>query len=414
MIDSKRMPLNRPNAPPYTETYVDEGRLDDIPPTPTSPTLPQHQQHYDRPDDNFSMDHYGQTLAPSMQPHRPPMPLHPLIKFPAPDSTSPRVRPAKQSSKPTWHRVKLTRDEVDPHYESSEKRRTEKDADPDIAYMLEDLSQKKINNIHKHLWWVGRQGNIRPLHHQKAMFREIVITERCHLHMVWFENVIFLKPLPEYLLDRAWFENKICPKSELYELACGFLYSYSRLIVHRSDHHIAIEEGLLPDYMDWVRWCRFSKEIREGVDFCMVNKRYRYGELRLKRLNHVYRFCKFQVRGFYSLDRGYNSFFRRNFGWMVGLFAFLTIILTGMQVVLATGQGQAAGHGLFEEVSYVFGVVSIIIPVVGTGTALALFFVLFWWNFVKTLLHRKKIQNKRREKEDKLVKTYPPRGDNAC
>jgi hypothetical protein len=256
--------------------------------------------------------------------------------------------------------------------------------------------------VHVHLWWVGRQGNIRPLHHQKAMFREIVVTERAYLHMVWFENNIFLKPLPEYLLDRAWFEKKICPDPELYKLACGFLYSYSRLIVHRSDHRIAIEEGLLPEYMGWVQWCRFSKEIREGVDFSMINKRYRYGELRLKRLNHVYRFCRGQVRGFYSLDRGYNSFFTRNFGWMVGLFAFLTIILTGMQVVLATGQGQAAGNGLFEEVSYVFGVVSIIIPVVGTGTALALFFVLFWWHFVKTLMYRKSVQNKRRQKEGDL------------
>lgn len=353
MTYSKRMPLDRTNTPPFSKSYVNEGQLDVDDQPPTSPALSQ-------------------------------------------------ARPAKQSSKPTWHRVKLTRDEVDPHYYERSEKKHAGGKDPDITYMLEDLCQKRVNNIHKHLWWVGRQGNIRPLNHQKAMFREIIITERCYLHMVWFENVIFLKPLPEYLLDLEWFQTKICADPELYKLACGFLYSYSRLIVHRSDHRIAMEQGLLPEYMDWVRWCQFSKEIREGMDLYKINKRYRYGELRLKRLNHVYRFCKFQVRGFYSLDRGYNSFFRRNFGWMVGLFAFLTIILTGMQVVLATGQGLAAGHGLFEEVSYVFGVVSIIIPVVGTGTALALFFILFWWNFIKTLLHRGKIQNKRREKEKEL------------
>jgi hypothetical protein len=55
-------------VPPYTDTYVDEGRLDDVPPTPTSPALPQHQQH-DRQTDNLSADLYGgRTPVASMSP----------------------------------------------------------------------------------------------------------------------------------------------------------------------------------------------------------------------------------------------------------------------------------------------------------------------------------------------------------
>lgn len=46
------------------------------------------------------------------------------------------------------------------------------------------LQHDDLVAMHKWLWYAGRKGNISPLHHQKVIRREIILTERAQLHLV--------------------------------------------------------------------------------------------------------------------------------------------------------------------------------------------------------------------------------------
>lgn len=250
-------------------------------------------------------------------------------------------------------------------------------------YLKKDLLVEKLNELHPHLWWAGRFGNIRPLHKQKMMHRNIIITENPDLHMVWYDSTIYIKPMPKYLLDKEFFREYIFGDPELRRSADGFLLSYSKLICHESDFNVATETGLLSG-TDWPTWCRFASGFR-NIEPHDANKRYHYGEIRLRRLNQICIFLKWRW-SYYSVYTQYDHFFGQNFGWMILLFAYLTIILAAMQVVLAT---PSFTHS-FESVSYWFGVFSILVVVGGASIILALFTILLTYNLVITLRDKHK------------------------
>jgi hypothetical protein len=58
------------------------------------------------------------------------------------------------------------------------------------ALLLASLHEDDLDTMHKWLWYAGRKGNISPLHHQKVIRREIILTERARLHLVWFGRTI--------------------------------------------------------------------------------------------------------------------------------------------------------------------------------------------------------------------------------
>lgn len=262
----------------------------------------------------------------------------------------------------------------------------------DIAgYLGKELAVDKVNCIHRHLWWAGRRGNIRPLHRQIMMHRNIRITECPTLHLVWYDSTIYIKPMPEYLLDWDFFNEHICPNDELFQLACGFLTTYAKLIRHKSDLTVAIETGLLPKRISWDAWCSFVPSIQK-IPIEHINIRYIYGELRLRRLNQIYNFCKGRL-AYHSPYTQYSHYFTQNFAWLLLLFAYLTIVLTGMQVVLATPNVPS----LFKNACYWFGVGSIIIVLVGAFMLVTLFLSLFTYNLIITLFYQPKRVGERLE-----------------
>ena len=109
---------------------------------------------------------------------------------------------------------------------------------------------------------------------------------------------------------------------------------------------------------------------------CVVNRinhRYLYGELRLPRLNWIYRLYgrrqdRSLVRGYVYNYRTYSSFFVRNFGWIFVIFIYATIVLAAVQFGLATKRLQQSRR--FQNASYRF----------------AIFLVSFLYNLVATLL----------------------------
>jgi len=204
-----------------------------------------------------------------------------------------------------------------------------------------------LNKIHPYLWLAGLPKPTRPLHRQKLMNRTICLTEAPDEHMVWHESRIFIKPIPEYLLDYNYWEKELCTDEDLHKCACGILLSYCWLIERKSDFRIAKETGILPEEIDWATWITFMNEFLSQINpytLHQVNKRYQYGELRLSRLDSICRFTPsvFSVRnlvfGFMSRSTWYSAFFERNFTWLLAVLVYVTVLLSAMQVGLATGK----------------------------------------------------------------------------
>ena len=238
-------------------------------------------------------------------------------------------------------------------------------------YLDWELTIPRLNEIHGYLWLAGRPTSARPLHRQAMLGRDLVITEQVDLHMVWQEARIFIKPMPDFLLDYEFWEDNICRDSNLYGCACGFLLSYVWLVCSKSDLRRAQDAGLLGHEINWENWVSFTRSLLRAIDIetlQQVNRRYHYGELRLARLNWIYRLTS-NHRSHVTLIRGYmygytkySEIVQRNFAWVLVAFVYITIVLTAMQVGLTTDRlGQS---DTFQNVSYGFTVFSIVAPLI--------------------------------------------------
>lgn len=238
----------------------------------------------------------------------------------------------------------------------------------------------------QHLWFAGAKHAARQLHFQVAVGRQIVVVDRMDLHLVWDnDGRIFLKPIPRFLLDpEFWQTNLQCPygcmcldppaifcKANLRKVALGFLYTYACLISSETDFFLANEKRLLPrkpqdTIIDWEEWKIVAREILNGHDPENVHPRFLRAELRLSRINTINRFTC--LPPFQSYLRGWNnyrSFYRDNLAWMAAAAVFVALVLSAMQVGLATERLQLDAK--FQDASYGFTVFSIMGPIVAFG-----------------------------------------------
>jgi hypothetical protein len=188
------------------------------------------------------------------------------------------------------------------------------------AFLNAELNVNRLNEVHSFLWLVGLPGTPRALHYQVMKKREIIVTEQLDLHLVWSASTsafIFIKPLPRFLFNSAFWRTQICPRPHLYETALGFLLSYVALVEREVDYNLAILNGLIPREVTWIGWltlvnevlcataqakqCLKEATITSSVELlegpACVNKRFLYGELRLGRLNWIYRLTRGDLRG---------------------------------------------------------------------------------------------------------------------
>ncbi|OTB05502.1 hypothetical protein M426DRAFT_319768 [Hypoxylon sp. CI-4A] len=235
-------------------------------------------------------------------------------------------------------------------------------------FLRRELSTPVLDEIFDKLWLVGKQSssNIDALHRQIIKGREIVPAEDPRLHLVWQERRIFVKPIPCCLLNHDFWIYFLSPNSattthvsNLYaterhsyqEVALGFLRSYAFLIQHRTDLLLAKKHDLIPEDVDWIQWSQFIAGFRSLADG-EVAKRYRYGQLRLTRLNWAT--CVLRPR-----SNGSSWFYEEPY-WsttpyvrgavvpLAFLFAGLSIILGSMQVMLAVPSEVLGSRGLSE------------------------------------------------------------------
>ena len=237
------------------------------------------------------------------------------------------------------------------------------------TYLEGDLDVDGLTKIHKHLWFAGLPQCARPLHHQLMIDRKITITERADLHLLWHDDCLYLKPLPDYLLSYGIWEAALVKDRILSENAKGFLLSYLWLIRQKSDFLIAQGENLISKDLTWEHWTTFVTAVFSNVvsdSFDGISPRYLYGELRLGRVNLIYRLChntrspKTLIRGHFYGYHTYSSFIGQNFAWVLTVIVYITIVLTAMQVGLATSELQSS-H-MFNRASYGFTVLSIMAP----------------------------------------------------
>jgi hypothetical protein len=258
-------------------------------------------------------------------------------------------------------------------------------------FLAFELKTPRLNAIHKHLWLAGLPNAARPLHRQRLLGRRISITEDPDEHLVWFEDNIYLKPLSDHLLDHDHWTAHLCSDEDLYRSACGMLMSYAWLIRYKSDLSLAKESGLVSEHLTWANWVKILETFFDNINASklhQVNKRYRYGELRLSRLNAIYRYLPPElsfrniVRGYRTGSTSHRALFERNFKWLLVMFAVLSVFLSALQVSLAIPKLQDK-HS-FQNVAFGVAVISLITILAGVILVFTIWAMLFWYHLVST------------------------------
>ena len=241
-----------------------------------------------------------------------------------------------------------------------------------------DFSMTDLNDIHHHLWFVGSPGNLNTLHHQQVLLRNIVPSELPRLHLVWFDRTIYIKPLPDRLLDFSSYPDK---GTDPDGLVVGFLRSYCRLIQFPVDLAIAKKSNLISEDVTWEQWATYRRKILIETENSHFNKRYEYGELRLTRLDIIYRLTR---RGltYFTVHRNYMSYFAQYISLFATVFAFVAIILTAMQVLVAIPDIPEK----LKITSYRFSVAVLVGVCVCFGYISLVFLFMFLYNFFLALV----------------------------
>lgn len=239
------------------------------------------------------------------------------------------------------------------------------------TYLASNLNVDALIKIHKHLWIAGLPQGPRALHAQISADRRIRIAEKADVYLLWHGQKVFLKPLPDYLICHAVWEAYLCLDQALYTDATGFLASYLWLVQNPRHLQVAHKHGLIAQKIDWAAWSAFSQGVASEINlytFENLNPRYIYGELRLDRINSIYRFCSRTtsfttfLRGYQYAYHDYSTFVDRNFAWFLTFIVYVGLVLTAMQVALGTEQLQ--NNAAFNRASYGFTVFAILEPLI--------------------------------------------------
>ncbi|KAI3572904.1 hypothetical protein IWW34DRAFT_810936 [Fusarium oxysporum f. sp. albedinis] len=266
-----------------------------------------------------------------------------------------------------------------------------------------ELDLHRLNNIADWLWIAGRLNPPRPLHHQLLLSREIFITEKMDEHLVWTTGRVFVKPIPRFLLEPRFWTGYLsceqgcdcsvgeahsrgsiqeCERRKLWKCALGFLFSYAALIRHESDFLLAKEKNLLPEEVTWLGWISFVEQLNTEHIYPDIDPRFYHGELRLSRLNKIYHLSRAPLRGYGVRWNQYATFFQDNFAWLAGTTVYIALVLTAMQVGLATDSLKE--NDAFQSASYGFTVFSILGPLICAGIIFLTFSFIFIFSWRMT------------------------------
>ncbi|PHH87914.1 hypothetical protein CDD83_8243 [Cordyceps sp. RAO-2017] len=274
--------------------------------------------------------------------------------------------------------------------------------------IISELDLDRLSSIHRWLWVAGLPRLPRPLHRQLVLGRDLVITELMDMHLVWAPGRIFLKPVPRFLLEPEFWSDYLacrCPRGQacdhrrLRRRALGFLFSYTALVSHESDFRIALKTDLLPPEVRWPQWRTFVEQIHMRTHDMRANidRRFYHGELRLSRLNKIYSLYQTPLRAYASSWDSYGAFFRDNFTFLASATVYIAVVLTAMQVGLATK--ALGGNDAFQSASSVFTVFAILGPLIAASAIVLVFCLMFVSNLAYAVTAKRRRLDRKRNAE---------------
>lgn len=222
------------------------------------------------------------------------------------------------------------------------------------------------------------------LHQHPLAGREIALTERMDTHLVWRSRRVFVKPMPRFLLEPQFWTDYLCKSNDdtgsHRPHAIGFLLSYVALIRCESDLLLAQENSLMPSEVRWCTWRALVQELDLEVLAEHAHPRFWYAELKMSHLNFLAMLFHGPSFGNMAHGGGVRSFLSSKFQWVAALTVYVVIVLTALQVGLATE--RLGRNATFQSVSYGFTVFSILWPFMA-GVCIFLFWgCLLLVNFV--------------------------------
>jgi hypothetical protein len=255
-------------------------------------------------------------------------------------------------------------------------------------FLHDDLSVERVEDVQSHLWLVGRPYPARALNIQKVLGREIISTTDASLHLVWTSKKIHVKALPRYMTSSSFYDANLAPPRP-YGPALGLLFTYMTLVPTELDFAIASELHLFHKDYEWESWRKLTRRILEhypkNAIYEHLPKRYVHGELRLSRLDKVYRYRYGSLlHGFSPLlgSTRYVDFFSENLKFVTAATVYVALVLTAMQVGLAAQ--PLSSNESFRRASYGFTIVAILSPIISVGVVVSVFFFMLLANWRST------------------------------
>jgi hypothetical protein len=259
-------------------------------------------------------------------------------------------------------------------------------------FLESELCSADLEKMAPYLWMMSSQSsaNIRPLHHQKLLGREIIITETPKLHLVWHYDRIFIKPLPKYLLSHLFWSTYLLTNDSsvlgsgraerVRRAALGYIRTYRYLVKHESDFDIAQEKKLIPSSVTWSQFCAFIHDFDNTIFDADVSGRYNYGELRLSRLHFYGKFILGRAK-FEYLPTQYATYFSVFFGPLLFAFAATSLMLSAMQLEMTVQDTVGLGPLFVGSIYRWFSVIVVLgglIVAIGLGGRAAWMYVDEW------------------------------------
>lgn len=282
--------------------------------------------------------------------------------------------------------------------------------DPNLgSYLESELVPRDLNGLAPHLWLIAKQdsAHISSLTHQIVRGRNIIITEKPGLHLVWIHDRVFIKPLPKYILSHAFWKFYLEGQSQIPEhlrqeirrAALGFLRSYFYLVQHKSDFILATDDKhrLLPKKTSYSKFIKFIAAFEHITDHD-VSPRYKFGELRLTRLN----FCSkvlLQRLSYHKVHGQYSAYFASFYGPILFIFGVFSVSLSAMQVVSALQPAFRSGRSweAFSQMAWGFSIFTLVSVALVIGLLSCLFVIVSLREIVYALkdLYRRRQTNTR-------------------
>lgn len=219
----------------------------------------------------------------------------------------------------------------------------DKDKDPLLQYLRLYHLTEELDGLLPFMKFIFVQtpsyAHIRPLHQQEAHERKIIINEKPGLHLVWYYDRIFIKPIPAYFFSPEFWVYIRKAAEPVHRAAVGFMRSYYYLIQFQLDYDQAIDKKLIPKLPDgsdrhptYKEFVRFVEQFNEVKDE-EICRRYHYGELRLTRINRVATIFKGEL-AYFHIHPQWGSYLRHFFAPIIMILGGCSVIMNGMQVNL--------------------------------------------------------------------------------